>query len=203
MKQYHSISKEIQYGKYIYAFDKLDGSNIRAEWNSKKYFHKFGSRTQLIDESHSPLGRSIYLIKNKYEKDLTDLFNKQKWTDVLCFFEFYGVNSFAGNHPDTEQTVTLFDINPFKQGILEPRYFIKYFGHLDTPKVLFEGNVSQSLIDQVKNSILDGMSFEGVVCKGANDKNKLPLMFKIKSQAWLDKLKYHCKDDINMFNNLS
>jgi hypothetical protein len=48
------------------------------------------------------------------------------------------------------------------------------------------------------------MTFEGVVCKGANDKKtKMPIMFKIKSQAWLDKLKEHCKEDEALFNKLA
>jgi hypothetical protein len=43
MKTYPSISRDIV-GQPIYAFDKLDGSNIRAEWSKKNGFHKFGSR---------------------------------------------------------------------------------------------------------------------------------------------------------------
>jgi hypothetical protein len=204
MKSYPSISKDVRHGIYIYAFDKLDGSNIRAEWSAKKGFHKFGSRTQLIDSSHSPLGESIELIKHKYTDALSEIFLKQKWQDVLCFFEFYGENSFAGIHLNEAHTVTLLDVNPYKQGILEPSSFIKYFGHLDIPKVLYEGMVCSTLFDQVKNSSLPGMTLEGVVCKGANDKKtKMPVMFKIKSQAWLDKLKEHCKGDMDLFKKLA
>ena len=44
------------------------------------------------------------------------------------------------------------------------------------------------------------MTFEGVVAKGVNDKlTKMPIMFKIKSKAWLDKLKEYCKDDERLF----
>jgi hypothetical protein len=205
MKQYPSISKDVRHGTYIYAFQKFDGSNIRSEWNKKKGFYKFGSRTQLIDESHKPLGKAINLIKEKYEKDLTDIFINQKYQDVLCFFEFYGPSSFAGNHLETEeQTVTLIDVNPFKQGIMEPNQFIKLFGHLDIPKVLYQGTVNASLFDAVKQSTLPDMPLEGVVCKGASDsKAKMPVMFKIKSQNWLDKLKELCKDDEALFNKLS
>jgi hypothetical protein len=204
MKSYPSISKDVRHGVYIYAFDKLDGSNIRAEWSAKKGFHKFGSRSQLIDSSYFLLGESIGLIRSKYENALSEIFLKQKWQDVLCFFEFYGANSFAGMHFPEEHTVTLIDVNPYKQGILEPFSFIKHFGHLDIPKVLYEGTVSSELFDQVKNSTLAGMTLEGVVCKGANDKKtKMPVMFKIKSQAWLDKLKEHCKGDTDLFKKLA
>ena len=47
MKQYPSISHDIR-SVQAYAFDKLDGSNIRAEWHPKKGFWKFGSRTRLL-----------------------------------------------------------------------------------------------------------------------------------------------------------
>jgi hypothetical protein len=40
MKEYPSIDREIRFGEPIYAFDKLDGSNIRAEWNKKRKFWK-------------------------------------------------------------------------------------------------------------------------------------------------------------------
>lgn len=203
MKSYPSISKEIRQDLYIYAFDKLDGSNIRAEWNPKKGFYKFGTRTQLID-SQSQFGKAIPLIKEKYEQDLLNVFKNQKWESVICFFEFFGPSSFAGSHNSEEQqTVVLLDAAPYKHGLLEPADFIKYFGHLDTAKLLYEGHIDVALFDAVKQSTLDGMTFEGVVCKSANDKKtKAPIMFKIKSQAWLNKLKEYCKGDESLFQRL-
>lgn len=205
MKHYPSISKEIRHDIYIYAFDKKDGSNIRAEWNAKKGFYKFGTRNELIDEKTMPFGRAIPLIREKYEEDLTMVFKEQGWKDALCFFEFWGASSFAGNHNFEEKMdVTLIDVNPYKEGILTPTEFIRLFGHLDIPKVCYEGHVTPELFDKVKQSTLKGMTFEGVVCKGANDKlTKMPIMFKIKSKAWLEKLKDFCKDDIKLFEKLS
>jgi len=205
MKSYPSITKDLRADVYIYAFNKLDGSNIRAEWNSKRGFYKFGSRTQLIDENTKPLGKAIKIIREKYEEDLGMVFKEQKWKDALCFFEFYGPNSFAGQHKDDEeQTVTLIDINPYKHGILEPVQFIKLFKHLDIPKVLFEGHITTDFVDKVKASSLKEMAYEGVVCKGANDKKtKMPIMFKIKSRAWLEKLKTYCNGDESLFNKLA
>jgi hypothetical protein len=204
MKSYPSITKDVRQDIYIYAFDKLDGSNMRAEWNSKKGFYKFGTRTQLTDEKTMPFGRAIPLIKDKYEQDLAMVFEEHKWRDAICFFEYWGPSSFAGTHNfEEEMTVTLIDVNPYKEGILPPTEFIKYFGHLDIPKVLYEGHVSTELFDKVKQSTLSGMTGEGVVCKGANDKKtKMPVMFKIKSQAWLDRLRAYCKGDEALFNKL-
>ena len=204
MKSYPSITKDVRQDIYIYAFDKLDGSNMRAEWNSKKGFYKFGTKNQLTDEKTMPFGRAIPLIREKYEQDLALVFQEHKWRDAICFFEYWGPSSFAGTHNfEEEMTVTLIDVNPYKEGILPPTEFIKYFGHLDIPKVLYEGHVSTELFDKVKQSTLEGMTYEGVVCKGANDKKtKMPVMFKIKSHAWLDRLREYCKGDEALFNKL-
>jgi hypothetical protein len=205
MKSYPSISKEIRHDIYIYAFGKIDGSNIRAEWNSKKGFYKFGTRTQLTDEKTMPFGRAIPLLREKYEADLTKVFREQGWKDAMCFFEYWGPSSFAGNHNFEEKMdITLIDVNPYKQGILFPADFIRLFGHLDIPKVCYEGYVTTELFDHVKQSTLEGMPFEGVVCKGADDNlTKMPVMFKVKSRAWLEKLKEYCKGDDNLFEKLS
>ena len=205
MKSYPSITKEIRQDIYVYCFDKKDGSQLRAEWNSKKGFYKFGTRTQLTDEKTMPFGRAIPLIRDKYEEHLSMVFREQGWKDAICFFEFYGPSSFAGTH-NFEETmdVLLFDVNPYKEGILPPTEFIRLFKHLDIPKVCYEGHVSTELFDKVKQSTLLGMTFEGLVCKGANDKaTKMPIMFKIKSQAWLDKLKEYCKGDDSLFDRLA
>jgi hypothetical protein len=205
MKSYPSITKEVRNDIYIYAFDKLDGSNIRAEWNPKRGFYKFGTRTQLIDEKTMPFGRSIALLREKFEDDLSLVFKEQKLKEAICFFEYWGKDSFAGNHNfEKPMNLSLIDVAPYNQGILPPTQFIKQFGHLDIAPVLYEGHVSVELFDKVKQSTLKGMSFEGVVCKGANDKKtKAPIMFKIKSQAWIDKLKDFCHGDNSLFERLS
>jgi hypothetical protein len=205
MKSYPSITKEIRHDIYIYAFDKLDGSNIRAEWNPKKGFYKFGTRTQLIDEHEKPFGRAISLIKSKFEDNLSMVFKEQKYKSAICFFEFWGEESFAGTHNfDKPMSLSLIDVAPYNEGILMPAQFIKLYGHLDIPKVLYEGHVSEELFDRVKQSSLKGMTFEGVVCKGKDNNNaKMPVMFKIKSKAWLDKLREYCKGDENLFNRLA
>lgn len=204
MKTYPSIDKSINKEAYIYAFNKLDGSNIRCEWNSKKGFYKFGTRNQLMDESSKPFGRAISIIRDKFESDLSLVCKEQKWRDALFFFEFYGKDSFAGNHNfEEEMTCTLLDVNPYKIGLLEPTLFLRLFKHLDIPDVLFEGHVDDDFIEKVRDSKLNGMGTEGVVCKGKYISPGMPLMFKIKSKAWLDKLKDFCKDDKSLFERLA
>lgn len=202
MKPYPSIPKIVRHDIPIMAFNKIDGSLIRAEWNPKRGFYKFGTKTQLIDDKSLPFGKAIPLLQNKYEKDLVDICKKQNWESAVCFFEFYGASSFAGAHNfDEAMDVILFDINPFKRGLLPPEEFLKLFGHLDVPQVLYQGFADEWLFDFVKQSILPGMSKEGVVCKGI-DKDKL-VMFKIKSKLWLNDLKRYCGDNHALFERLS
>jgi hypothetical protein len=158
----------------------------------------------LIDTSHYPLGKAIPLIKEKYEAALTDICKQQGWQNALCFFEFYGPNSFAGQHLDTEQqAVILFDVNPLRKGILEPHDFIALFWELDIPTVLFDGYLTPDLVEQIRNSQLPGQTPEGVVCKGKHEPGKkTPAMFKIKTAAWLQRLKELCKDNNSLFERL-
>lgn len=200
MREYPSVLKEIQYGEYIYAFDKLDGSQIRAEWDSKKGFHKFGSRKQLIDKTHLFLSESIDLINEKYDEIRLSC-KRMKTSSAICFFEFFGNNSFAGQHVDEPHRVILFDIViGNKSGFLEPREFIKYFSNVGIPKMLYHDICNFEFVDSVKNSTLDDMTFEGVMCKYT--KKKSVAMFKIKSEAWLLKLHNYCGDNISLFKEL-
>jgi hypothetical protein len=203
MKKYPSIPPDIVKGEQIYAFDKLDGSQIRCEWSKKRGFYKFGTRRRLLDGDEQVLGEAVSIIQNKYSEDLQKIFKKQQWRDVVCFFEFFGPGSFAGAHrPKGPYDVVLFDTAPDKKGILEPRDFIKRFGHLDIAKMLYRGNANSELIEAVRNSALDGMTFEGVVCKGKHISPGLPRLFKIKSNAWYDRLKRLCGDDQELYEKL-
>ena len=202
MKTYPTISRDIV-GQPIYAFDKLDGNNIRAEWTRKRGFCKFGSRKRLIGTDDSLLGKSQQLILDKYGDDLTRIFREQRWQKATAFFEYHGPNSFIGMHdPNDELTVTLFDVAADKKGILEPRDFLKIFKDIDIAPLLHHGNANSDFIAEVKEGRLEGMTFEGVVCKGKIVTPGRPLMFKIKSQAWLDRLKQKCGDDEKLFTEL-
>lgn len=200
MKEYPSISRRIDRDLLIYAFDKLDGSNIRAEWTRKNGFYKFGSRTVLIDHS-SQLGEAIDLIKAKYEEGVAKIFTQDRIDRAVCFFEFFGPNSFAGFHQPEVHQVVLIDVNPHKRGIDPPSVFIKKYGHLGIPKCLHIGKANHDFEELVCSGLLDGMTFEGVVCKGVR-KGRHLTMFKIKNREWIAKLRGFCKDDDKLFNNL-
>ena len=201
MEQYPSIEKQIQKGKF-YLFDKIDGSNIRVEWVRGKGFSKFGTRTRLLDEKEYPLGEAVAIFNKKYKKDLENILNKSKYQKATLFFEFYGENSFAGNHQDEEHDLLLIDIYVYKKGMLPPSDFIKLFKNVKHAPMLYYGNVNQEIINSVEKGVLDGMTFEGVVCKGEQDKYGRTIMFKIKNIQWVQKLKEYCGEDINKFEEL-
>ncbi len=185
----------------MYAFDKIDGSNIRAEWSRKNGFYKFGSRKVLMDESHEHLGEAVKLVNRDYADALKDIFRKQRWDRAICFFEFLGPNSFAGQHVDEPHKVVLIDVNPHKKGLEPPRDFIRTFGDLGIAKCLHIGKATKSFEKSVRDGTLEGMGFEGVVCKGVRKGRHLTL-FKIKSRAWIEKLKEFCAGDEQKFQRL-
>jgi len=210
MKEYPSIPDRINGELDIIAFNKLDGSNIRVEWSQKNGFYKFGTRHRLLDPKSKYFGGAYLLFKEHWEKILPSIFIKQKWIGktmrVICFFEYHGSNSFAGWHPgDKDPKLTLIDVNIHKRGILPPKDFIKIFGHLNIPKVLYRGKANKTFIEAIRNSEIEDMSFEGVVCKAGNPSKKKtakPIMFKIKSQAWFDRLHKYCEGDETKFARL-
>jgi hypothetical protein len=202
MKEYPTISHKIQPGLPVYAFNKLDGSNIRAEWTPKKGFYKFGSRNRLIGSDQPFLPEAIDLIKSVFEADLGDIFRDERYESVVAFFEFWGKSSFAGHHISEPHEVSLIDVSPFKKGIIPPADYLGLYGHLKIAPLLYHGNANQPFVDSVRNSTLPGMTEEGVVCKAKHPRKGPVIMFKIKSLIWLQKLKDYCKGDEKLFEKL-
>ena len=204
MKSYPSIDRKFVFDRTLVVFDKLDGSNIRAEWNHKRGFYKFGTRTRLLDESDPMLGGAKPLILDTVGEELGRCFKNNRWERAVAFFEYWGEKSFAGTHdPDDTHCVTLIDVAPYLQGMLSPHKFINIFSGFDTPRVLHVGELSADLIDRVKDGSLEGMTYEGVVCKYEHPKLKSSEMFKIKSRAWLADLRKMCGNNDALFRRLA
>lgn len=204
MKSYPSIDKII-FNRPVWVFDKLDGSNIRAEWTRKKGFYKFGSRTVLLSED-TQLGKEPIDLIRVHEDVLDTIFRKTLRVDkVTCFFEFVGANSFAGTHQTSDtHDVVLFEVFLYKKGAIQSNNFIRLFSNkVPTPKLLHHGYTRSDFVNSVRNSTLEGMTFEGVVCKGETRGQGFPMMYKIKSTAWLDKLRVHCGANDTEFKRLS
>lgn len=202
MEQYPSIDRYVR-NIPVYAYDKLDGSNVRAEWTRKNGWYKYGSRNQLIDETHPFLGEAIPLFTEKYADDLDKIFRKNRLEKTVVFFEFFGENSFAGWHESDEpHDVVLFDCHVYKQGLIPPKEFNRMFESVETAPLLYSGNCNNDFVTQVQQGELPGMTFEGVVCKGGFDSRRRLQVFKIKNQAWLDKLKTKCGSDEALYRKL-
>lgn len=203
MLEYPSISHKINYSEPVYAFDKLDGSCVRAEFSTKNGFYKFGSRTNLIDEGHLVLGEAVLLMKAK-EEQLCEILKSNRIFKAVCFFEFWGPHSFAGNHAFEEHEVTLIDVAYHTGVLINPKEYVELFEEVGIPNLLYTGKINHNLIKDVEKSKLVGMTFEGVVCKGYthNPKSRKPIRFKIKSEAWLYRLKHYCGENTKLFEQL-
>lgn len=201
MEIYPTIPKQI-FDTQIFAFDKLDGSCIRAEWTRKNGFSKFGSRKRLLDESDPILGEAIGIFKEHHEETLARLFTKARYEKATAFLEFFGENSFAGYHEDEDHKLVIFDVHVYKKGLLLPQDFLKLVeGHVETPDLLHFGKASAPFVESVKKSTLEAMTFEGVVCKG--ERKQRPVFFKVKSEAWLQRLKNKCAGNEKLFQTLA
>jgi hypothetical protein len=196
MKSYHSIPhwNKGPFGVKTIAQEKKDGSSMRFEWSKKSGFYKFGTRNVMIDRNDKNFGEGIDLFLNKYSEDLQRVFlNKySKVISFVAFAEFFGPNSFAGQHLSSDiKDVCLFDISLYKKGIINPYEFQDNFGHLDTPRIIYEGEYNMEFINDVRNNNYN--LSEGVVCKGiikTKKEGESIFMVKAKTNEWLRKVKY-------------
>ncbi len=179
------------------AFDKLDGSNIRVKYTGNKGFHLFGSRTQMFDKNHPFLGLAVDLFYRDFENPLVDLIEGEfrNEREVIAFLEFFGDQSFAGWHENTDPTRRLvcFDImvGHKNRKFLKPQDFVKLTDKykVTRPRVIYNGNLNDEFIADVRAGKYDVV--EGVVCKGTQNTGAHRggiWMCKIKTQAYLDRL---------------
>jgi hypothetical protein len=180
----------------VIAFDKLDGQNIRIEWSKNKGWYKFGTKTSMFDETNKQFGNVIPLFKEKYADALEEIFTKNKnyrnTKNFVAFFEWVGENSFSGKHQEgDEMDLILFDIAPgdyTNNSFIEPKQFVKDFGNLHIPKIIYEGPMTMEFINDVKSGKYNLK--EGVMCKGVSQDGKRDVwIVKIKTNEWLKKLR--------------
>lgn len=201
MIEYPSIANSSKAPRQpMIAFEKLDGSNVRVLWTPKKGFCRFGSREQLLDETHPHLGGVVSVFRQTCQEPLDALlrqhFRQEK--EVTAFGEYLGPNSFAGIHTDLvdQMRFVLFDLLVQKKGYYEfllPQEFVKLTAGLLCPvaRVVHEGNLTDGFIQRVRANDFDPPLGEGVVCKGRERSGAYRgkvWMVKIKTQAYLDRL---------------
>jgi hypothetical protein len=190
MKEYPSIlsaadilsHSEEYLGRPFVAFDKLDGSNIRAEWDRKRSWHLFGSRRRILDASQPLIGQATQLVLDHYGDGLAKVFTGDlplgRPQQVTAYFEFLGPHSFAGMHdpadlgvPSNEPfRVVLIDVNIHKRGFVA---------------VVHRGVLDHQFIADVRAGRFGDS--EGVVCKGGEGHGRW--MAKVKTNAYLRRLK--------------
>jgi hypothetical protein len=197
MKSYPKIQYFNQglFGEDIYAFDKLDGSNIRAEWNPKRGWYKFGTRNTMIDERDLQFGEAITLFLNKYGDSLPKVFRTNKSykriESFVVFAEYVGEQSFAGRHNASDpKDIILFDVNQYKHGFVTPKNFVEDFGHLHIPDVIYKGPYTMDFVQTIRDNrynLKEGVIVKGVL-KTKNQKDEV-WMVKVKTKEWLQKVK--------------
>jgi hypothetical protein len=216
MKKYPMIAGVNDSNEYIgmpcVAFRKYDGSNLRFEWDVKKGWHLFGTRYRLFDKNDRDFGIAIDLFLQKYGSDVEKIFRKEKRfrgvKNIVCFCEFFGPYSFAGQHDPSHPAImmggcngdnnpknlVMFDVSIHKKGILGPNEFLDIFGNIDVAEVIYRGEFNYKLIKRVRNG--EYSVFEGVVCKGIKGNSPHGLwMVKIKTLKYLNELKRRFSDD--------
>lgn len=179
-------------GEPCIGFYKYDGSNLRWEWTPKRGWYKFGTRTQLFDETATPYNQAIPMFKQQIGEAVVEQIlssQRKKVERIIAFTEFFGPSSFAGTHDEIEpKELILIDVSVYKQGFLPARKFVDLFGQYSwSPKIVYEGNMNYPFINAVR--IGEYPVYEGVVCKGI-DWNA-----KIKTNKYLERLKGKFGDD--------
>lgn len=211
MKEYPSIPSAIDLlarpddylGRPFVAFDKLDGSNIRAEWDRRKGWHRFGSRRRLLDPSQPFLGGAIRLILDGYGDALARAFTDdaalRRPQEATAYFELLGPHSFAGIHDPVELgvpsnepfRVVLIDVNLHKRGFVSAEELVGRFGHLGIPRVVHRGELTREFVADVRAGRFG--TGEGVVLKGGEGHGRW--MAKVKTDAYLQRLRAFFQDD--------
>ena len=190
MKTYPSIKRyraDRHLGFQGHTFAKLDGSNLRFEWEKKRGWFRFGSRRRVINQEHETFGIAWSVFLESYADHFEKLAAEKKWSGITVYCEFLGKNSFAGEHESEDvKFLTPIDVAIYKRGIMETDTFIKQFNDKFDLHYLGEKTWDQVFVGQVENSSLPGMAFEGVI--GKNGKGHHRLAIKLKSKAWIEKV---------------
>lgn len=184
---------------------KIDGSNFRAKWSFKSGFTLFGTRTQLVDGTTPYWNNVVELfqktIADQLHQTFSDHFRNEK--QAIVFSEFYGDNSFAGRHVDEPHRLITFDIylEKYKKFLL-PQDFISVANeaNIEIPRIVYRGKNDAALVARVRKNEFN--TPEGIIFKGKNRVGNFSggvLQCKIKTWAYIDKLKEMFKEDWEKF----
>lgn len=182
------------------AFEKIDGTNLHWCWERDFGWHAFGTRRDefnltpdgiaAFNAAHPGLAEAAPAFLATLAEPLHALLCDQphyvRFPVVKAFTEFFGPNSFAGaHHPDDPKRTFLFDVWVDGPGFVPPQQFEMDFGHLPSPRVVYEGKLTGTFLESVREGNY-GLA-EGVVCKGVNREGAW--MVKVKTYAYLARLR--------------
>lgn len=166
-------SEKAPIGARCIAFEKLDGTNLHFCWDRDFGWHAFGTRRDRFNlteqgiaefsQAHPELADAVAVFQSTLAEGLAMALAEH--AEATAFCEFLGDRSFAGQHrADEPKRLILFDIALPGEVFVEPEAFVRDFGHLPTPRVVYRGKLTGQLTDDVRKGKF-GVA-EGVVCKG-------------------------------------
>lgn len=185
-------------GEPCLAFEKLDGSNLRFFWSQKRGWHSTGTRYRWFKAATPTFGPAIEMFQRDFARVITEALRRFKEyrgvTELVAFCEYFGPGTFSGLHKEGEpKQLVLFDVYLHGRGFVFPKDFVAHFGHLRTPRVVYEGAFTRSFIEDVQAGKYPVK--EGVVAKGARSRRERKghseqevWMAKVKTRAWLEGL---------------
>jgi hypothetical protein len=190
-------SKSAPDGRCV-AFEKLDGTNMHWTWDRDFGWHAFGTRRDEFNllpdgiaafhQAHPGLDDAAAIFLSDLAEPLEIVLRERFESDTAkAFTEYLGPNSFAGAHaPGDPKELVLFDVWLDGFGFLGPKAFVEAFGHLNTPRVVYDGKLTGAFLEAVREGKY-GVA-EGVVCKGGTGGDDV-WMLKVKTDAYLERLK--------------
>lgn len=172
-----------------HVFDKLDGNNLRFEWNPKKGWYKAGTRYRRFDETDKEYGSAMRLFAETLSEPLAKIARDNRWMNLIVFTEWWGAKTLAGLHvPDDPKALTLFDASMDREVLMAPRDFLRAFdGKVPTARYLGQLNWTRGFVEQVYRGEVEGITAEGVV--GKTEVKGSTVMAKAKTKTWIDAIK--------------
>lgn len=192
--------------KKCWAFEKYDGTNMHWDFKGAK-FVSFGTRRDSFSfdedgfKEFADCHPEIADAPRVFDESLSELlFCYHSGMTATVFTEYFGPNSFAGQHkPGDSMRHVVIDVMKGNK-FLSPDKFIdmfdgewrkKFFTHpYDFAKPFYQGKYSGQLVEDIRNGKFPVT--EGAIIKGVY--NKQVYMAKVKTNAYMERLKTQFQD---------
>lgn len=189
--------------KKCWVFEKYDGTNIHWTLHPLYGWMDFGTRrdrfaitnngVRQFEQAHPDLAGVDKLWDQDSRLELFIMDNPKYNTakEIIIFTEYFGFNSFAGQHqPKDAMQLVIFDIQVDGK-IIPPEKFLEDFKQFNIARVIFQGKFSGQLLIDIRKGKYNVK--EGVVVKGVVGDQVY--MAKIKTESYLERLKNQFKDN--------